>query len=103
MTVFFAIFASDRPGMEDVRARVRRAHRDYLRAPRGHRVTVRLAGPLIAADERTMEGTLLVVEADSAEEVERFVADDPYNVHGLFERVEIRRWAWGLGNPDARI
>jgi len=103
MTYFFAVMASDRPGMQAVRARVRGAHRDYLRAPGAHRVTVRLGGPLIADDGRTMNGTLLVVEADSAAEVERFVADDPYTVNGVFAHIEIRHWAWGLGNPDARF
>lgn len=103
MTYFFAVVASDRPGTQAVRARVRRAHRDYLRAPGAHRVTVRLGGALLADDGRTMNGTLLVVEADSATDVERFVADDPYMVNGVFDRIEIRRWAWGLGNPDARF
>jgi uncharacterized protein YciI len=103
MTYFFAVVANDRPGMQEVRARVRRAHREYLRAPGVHRVTVRLGGPLLADDGRTMNGTLLVVEADSAAEVERFVADDPYTRNGVFDRIEIRHWAWGLGNPDARF
>jgi len=103
VTYFFAVVANDRPGMQAVRARERRAHREYLRAPGAHRVTVRLGGPLLADDGRTMNGTLLVVEADSVADVARFVADDPYSLNGVFDRIEIRHWAWGLGNPDARF
>lgn len=47
-----------------------------------------------------MNGTLLVIQADSIDAVRAFVADDPYSRAGLFATVEIRPWRWGLGNPD---
>jgi hypothetical protein len=28
---------------------------------------------------------------------------DPYVRNDLFESIVIRRWHWGLGNPDARL
>ncbi len=43
-----------------------------------------LAGPL--ADKT---GSLLVLEFDSREDAEEFVKQDPYTIHGVFERVEI--------------
>lgn len=43
-----------------------------------------LAGPL--ADKT---GSLLVLEFDSREDAEEFVRQDPYTIHGVFERVEI--------------
>lgn len=43
-----------------------------------------LAGPLTDG-----AGSLIVIEADSLAEVEAFIKDDPYVVHGIFERYEI--------------
>lgn len=43
-----------------------------------------LAGPLT-----DQTGSLIVIEADSLSEVETFVKDDPYVVHGVFSRYEI--------------
>jgi uncharacterized protein YciI len=43
-----------------------------------------LAGPLT---DKT--GSLIVIEADSLEEAERFAREDPYTVYGVFERVEV--------------
>ncbi|HZX77304.1 YciI family protein [Lysobacter sp.] len=97
-TRHFAVIAFDRPGMREQRLALRAGHRAYLRAPEPHRVTVCLGGPLL--DEVGMCGTLLVVEADTRGAVERFVQDDPYARADLFERVDIRPWQWGLGNPD---
>jgi uncharacterized protein YciI len=34
-------------------------------------------------------GSLIVIEADSLEEAEAFAREDPYTVHGVFERVEV--------------
>jgi uncharacterized protein YciI len=46
-----------------------------------------------------MNGTLLVVEAGSIEEVCAFLADDPYVQAGLFEALEVRPWRCGIGDP----
>lgn len=43
-----------------------------------------LAGPLT---DKT--GSLIVIEADSLAEAETFAREDPYTVHGVFERVEV--------------
>ncbi|HEU0201885.1 MAG TPA: YciI family protein [Burkholderiaceae bacterium] len=103
MSSYFVVFGTDRPGMAEVRARVRAQHREHLRRPSMHPVHVRLGGPTLARGTEAMNGTLLVIEADSIEDVERFLNDDPYLRSGLFESIEIRQWIWGLGNPDARV
>jgi hypothetical protein len=100
MTAFFAVLATDRPDSAALRAEVRETHRRYLRAPGGHRVVVRLGGPTLEEATGDMNGTLLVIEAESIEAVRAFVADDPYSRAGLFAAVEIRPWRWSLGNPD---
>jgi len=103
MSRFYAIFATDKPGMRDVRERMRPAHRAYLRAAASQSVFVRLGGPTLDAHDDAMNGTLLVVEAERLEDVERFLLEDPYMHAGLFERIEIRPWDWSLGNPERRV
>lgn len=102
MNRYFVVFATDKPGMGQVRQSVRPEHRAYLRSPGKHRVTVHLGGPTLDAGGSVMNGTLLVIEADTLDEVKQFVADDPYVRHGIFANIEIRPWQWGLGNPEAR-
>jgi uncharacterized protein YciI len=96
--MLYAVWATDRAGTQAERLRVREAHRARLRAPAPHAVTVVLAGPLFADDaQQTMSGTMLVVEADSAQAVRAFVNGDPYVEAGVYERIEIRPWRCGLG------
>lgn len=104
MSRFYAIFATDKPDMLAVRERVRPFHRAYLRnAASGHGVSVRFGGPTLDARSDTMNGTLLVIEAEHLDDVQRFVSEDPYMHAGIFERVEIRPWHWSLGNPGREV
>ncbi|MBT8769227.1 YciI family protein [Metapseudomonas boanensis] len=102
MGQYFAIFATDKPGLQALRSEVRPAHREHLRNPYPHRVVVRLGGPTLDSGNGHMNGTLLVVEAMSLGDVQAFFSDDPYMQAGLFDQVEIRPWHWGLGNPELR-
>jgi uncharacterized protein YciI len=102
MRRYFAVFATDKPDMREVRERVRPSHRAYLRSAYQHGVFVRLGGPTLAPSCNAMNGTLLVIEADDIDAVMRFVAEDPYMKEGLFSRVEVRPWNWSLGNPEQR-
>lgn len=102
MSRYYAVFATDKPGMLEVRERVRAVHRSYLRAAMAHGVFVRLGGPTLAPQGDAMNGTLLVVEAEGIDIVMQFVGNDPYMRAGVFERVEIRPWDWNLGNPERR-
>ncbi|WP_277962708.1 YciI family protein [Pseudomonas sp. RIT-To-2] len=102
MNQYFAVFATDKAEQLVMREQIRPAHREHLRNPEPHRVVVRLGGPTLDDTDGRMNGTLLVVEAASRVEVEAFLADDPYVKAGIFERIEIRPWSWGLGNPELR-
>ncbi|WP_114968282.1 YciI family protein [Rhodoferax ferrireducens] len=97
---YFAVFAQDRIGMKEVRARLRPEHRAWLRNPGTHKVVVRLGGPLLDA-AGAMAGTLLVVEAQSMQAVQEFMNDDPYCQSEMFEQIEIKRWQWSLGQPQS--
>jgi uncharacterized protein len=103
MARYYAVFATDRPGMHEVRERVRPDHRTYLRTAMQHGVFVRLGGPTLAPQCDAMNGTLLVLEADGIDDVMQFVGNDPYMQAGVFERVEIRPWDWSMGNPEQRV
>jgi uncharacterized protein len=97
----FIVLATDRPDCLWLREQVRPEHRRFLRDPGNHCVRVLLAGPTLEETGQTMNGTLLVAEAESIEEVTRFVADDPYARAGLFEQVVIRPWNCGICRFEA--
>lgn len=93
----FVVYALDKPGHADVRARNREAHRARLRVHE-HPLTVQVAGPMLD-DAGGMIGSMLIVEADDRAAVEAFLAGDPYVLDGLYASAEIRPFAWGIGTP----
>jgi uncharacterized protein YciI len=98
--MYFAVWATDREGVLETRLKVRDAHRARLRDPGPHRVKVIFGGPTSSdSPDAAMNGSLLVIEADDIDAVRRFVAEDPYELAGVYARVEIRPWQWGLGRP----
>ncbi len=97
--MYFAVWATDREGTQYKRLAVRDAHRARLREPGSHRVKVVLGGPTLTESNAAMNGSLLVIEADDVDAVRRFVAEDPYQVTGVYASVDIRPWRWGLGAP----
>jgi len=103
MARYFAIFATDKPGMRAVRERIRPVHRSWLRNAAQHGVFVRLGGSTLAPQCDAMNGTLLVIEAEGIDDVMSFMSHDPYMQAGLFERIEVRPWDWSLGNPERRV
>jgi hypothetical protein len=97
---YFAIFAIDLPGALARREAVRERHRAYLRTPHADGTVAVLGGPLLD-DGGRMNGSLIVLRAPSRAAAERFLAGDPYAEAAIFERVELRPWAWALGTPAA--
>ncbi|MEZ5841011.1 MAG: YciI family protein [Hyphomicrobiales bacterium] len=96
---YFVVFATDRDGHGAVRAAHRPAHRERLRS-NDHPVRVLIGGPTLDA-AGAMNGTMLVIEAGALGDVETFMAGDPYVRAGLYGRLEIRPYAWGLGVPSS--
>lgn len=95
--MLYVVWASDAPGKGALRLRVREAHRARLRAPAPHPVKVLQAGPTLDAAGAEMNGSLLVVEAESLAAVRAFIEEDPYVQAGVYASVEIRPWRLGLG------
>jgi uncharacterized protein len=97
----YAIWATDAPGQQEARQQARPAHRQRLREPGQHPIKVVLAGPTLDSQNQ-MNGTLLIVEADSQDHVKHFIEEDPYTLAGVYQSIEIRPYACGLG-PLARM
>ena len=95
--MYFVVFGTDKPGMQDTRVKHRPEHREHLGNPGKHPVKVRVAGPTLAEDGATMNGSLLIIEAQDIAEVRAFVADDPFSRAGVFASVEIRPWNLTIG------
>ena len=53
-----------------------------------------LAGPFT-----DQSGSLIVIEADCLEEAQRIVQEDPYTIHGIFQRVEVHSFEQVLPPP----
>ena len=79
----FVIIGFDGPEGEARRKLYRPAHLANME-PLDQAGRVVLAGPLT---DKT--GSLIVIEAESLEEAQKFAQEDPYTVQGVFERVEV--------------
>lgn len=85
----FLIETFDKPDHADVRARERAAHLAYLAK---HEPLLLACGAKLNDDGSTAGGGIYIVDLDTREETERFIAEDPFSLAGLFERVSIVRW-----------
>ncbi|MBM3364332.1 MAG: YciI family protein [Betaproteobacteria bacterium] len=97
--MYYLVLATDAPDTAAKREEIGPIHRAHLRHPGNHRVKVHLGGPTLTMQHEQTNGTLLIVEADEMDAVSEFMADDPYAQAGVFQSVEIRPWAWTLGQP----
>jgi uncharacterized protein YciI len=84
--MLYSLYNIDNAGT-DIRATHRPEHRAYL-ARYAERIA--FAGPLLGADGTTPAGSLLVMEFASPDEVEAFLADEPYAVAGLYASISVR-------------
>lgn len=88
--MYFVIRCLDKPGAAELRAETVDAHRAYLAASQ---MNVFVGGPVVAErDETQMIGSLMLVGAESLEDVERFASRDPLNLAGVWDTVEIHRF-----------
>ncbi|MGH7857837.1 MAG: YciI family protein [Candidatus Binatia bacterium] len=82
--MLFVVIGHDAPGSADKRPRLRPDHLAHIE-PLSRAGRIPLAGPFTDGT-----GSLIVVEADTLEEVWRLVAADPYVKGGVFDRVEVK-------------
>lgn len=87
--MLYALICRDKPDHLSVRMENRPAHVDHLKSL-GDGLWA--AGPLLADDNETMIGSLIVIETEDRATVDAFAANDPYAKAGLFESVSIAPW-----------
>lgn len=82
--MLFVIIGHDAPDAREKRPQYRPAHLAHLESL-VQAGKIRLAGPFTDGS-----GSLIVVEAESRAEVWRTVSADPYVIHGVFNRLEVK-------------
>ena len=92
--MLYILYCVDKPDSLELRLANREAHLKYA-ADYIH--MIKQAGPMFLDDGETMAGSMLIMEADTKEEIEDFSNGDPYRQAGLFERVDIRPYVQSLG------
>ena len=83
----FVVRAYDGEGMLEKRLEVRPRHLESIKRIREHVVC---AGGLLD-DEGKMKGSLLVMEFESRQELDEYLANEPYVQEHVWERVEVER------------
>ena len=83
--MLYVLICEDNADSEALRKSVRGQHLEYLQS-----FDVRFAGPMLAEDESTMIGSIIVIQADDAVAAQGFADGDPYGLAGLFAKVTVR-------------
>lgn len=83
----FVITAYDGEGRLEKRMEVRPRHLEGMERIREHVVC---AGGLLD-DEGKMKGSLLVMEFQNREELDEYLAQEPYLVEQVWEKIEVER------------
>lgn len=94
--MLYSLFCVDKKDSLELRLANRDAHLAYV-GQQSERI--RFAGPLLADDEETMIGSLLIVEFETRDDAIQFADDDPYTQAGLFESVAISPFKLLIENP----
>ena len=81
----FMVIAYDGEGMLERRMQVRPRHREGMKVLGKHIIC---AGGLLD-DTGRMKGSVLVLEFDSRSALDEYLANEPYVVEGVWEKVEI--------------
>lgn len=96
--MLYIIYQEDRPDGAAIRAATRDAHFAYL--DRNEDILV-LGGALLADDNETRTGSVLIVNVPDRAAAEAFSRNEPFRKAGLFSSVKISRMRRGQWNPDA--
>ncbi|MBM7045034.1 MULTISPECIES: YciI family protein [Rhizobium] len=88
MKLFAVLFEDDRRDAAVIRKEYLERHFTFLEA---NAASIRTAGPL-SREGDTFAGGLWLVEAESSDDVDRLVKDDPFWSAGLRKSVQILAW-----------
>lgn len=87
----FAVICRDKPEHLEVRLGNRAAHLAHIETTG----IVEMAGPLLEGGQ--MCGSLVILDTDSLQSAQDWVAGDPYGKAGLFESVTVIEWMKVIG------
>jgi uncharacterized protein YciI len=96
--MLYIIYQEDGPDSAALRAVARDAHFAYLGK---HEDILVLGGALLADDDTTRIGSVLIINVPSRAAAEAFSADEPLRKAGVFKSVTISRMRRGQWNPAA--
>lgn len=85
----FIIETWDKPGHQQVRQAHRPAHLEFLEQ---HKHLLLSCGAKLKDDGTDAGGGIYIVDLDTREAAEKFIAADPFWQADLFERVTLTRW-----------
>ena len=85
----YMIRTTDKPDVAELRATTRTAHLAYLRS---YTPRILAAGGFLNDDGSVGKGGMIIFDTDERAEAEQLIAEDPFNIAGVFEKVEIQRW-----------
>jgi hypothetical protein len=88
MKLFAVLFEDDRQDAAAIRKEYLERHFTFLEA---NAASIRTAGPLSREDD-SFAGGLWLVEAESSDDVDRLVKEDPFWSAGLRKSVQILAW-----------
>lgn len=94
----FMIETTDGDGVAEQRARLRPAHLARIEA----NLPLIIAAGARLTDDGTPIGSLYLLEVEDRAAAQRFIAEDPYSVGGVYRDTRITRWRKGFLN-HARI
>jgi uncharacterized protein len=95
--MLYALICTDKPNSIDLRMQIRPAHLSFL-DKLGH--NMKAAGPFVDDDGKPT-GSLVIINAENANEAKAIAAQDPYAIAGLFSSVDIKPWKWLIKNPES--
>jgi uncharacterized protein YciI len=85
--MLYVLFCEDKPDSEPLRLANRDRHLTWVSTKVEQ---IRLAGPMLSDDGEHMIGSMFILDADSADAVRAFNAEDPYTLAGLWGNVIVR-------------
>ena len=94
----WAIYCWDKPGMAETRRALLAQQKSYVKNF-GERVIG--YGHFISDDGRDPLGTSFFMQLDDRAAADNFIADEPLNKAGVYQRVEIHRWSNSFGKRAA--
>lgn len=86
----FFVLGRDRAGAGETRRALLHAHWDFMSRYADAMIA---RGPTMAADGKAVTGSMHIVELADAEAARSFAHDDPLATGGVFEAIEVRRFA----------